>query len=255
VSARISGCVIAFNEEAKIEPCLRSLTPCDEVLVIDARSTDRTREIAQRCGARVIERDWPGYRSQREFAIGAASHEWILFIDADEQLSPELAAELTALKDSPAIERHAAFEIPFNSLYFGRYLRHGDWHPDRHVRLFDRRRARMGGYEIHEKIVPHGPVGRLRGAIRHDSYQNIDDQLEKLSRYARLMAEAMHARGKRGSWAQVFLNPLWRFVRAYFLRLGLLDGWRGLTVAFVEARYVREKYLRLILLRKGERGD
>ncbi|MGB8327898.1 MAG: glycosyltransferase family 2 protein [Steroidobacteraceae bacterium] len=250
MSVPISGCVIAFNEEANIEHCLRSLTPCDETLVIDAHSTDRTREIAERCGARVIERDWPGYRSQREFAIGAATHDWILFLDADEQLSPELAAELGELRTSTKMQRHAAYAIPFSSLYFGRYLRHGDWHPDRHVRLFDRRRAGMGGYEIHEKIVARGPVGRLHAAIRHDSYRSLDDQLEKLSLYARLMAEAMHRRGKRGHWAQVFLNPLWRFLRAYVLRLGFLDGWRGLSVALIEARYVREKYLRLVLLQR-----
>jgi glycosyltransferase involved in cell wall biosynthesis len=249
----ISGCVIAFNEEAKIESCLLSLGCCDELLVVDSHSTDATRAIAERCGARVIERDWPGYRSQREFAIEAASHDWILFLDADEQLSPELAAEIAELKRSPQLASCAAYEMPYKSLYYGRYLRHGDWYPDRHIRLFDRRRARMGGYEIHEKIVANGQVGRLRSPICHDSYEGLEDQLEKLSRYARLMAEAMHARGRRGSWTQVFLNPLWRFVRAYVIRLGFLDGWRGLAVALVEARYVREKYLRLILLRLGGR--
>lgn len=240
--------MIAFNEAAKIEACLRSLQICDELLVIDSHSTDRTRELALAHGARVIERDWPGYRSQREFAITAAANDWILFLDADEQLSPELAAELAALKESAELERCAAFEMPFSSLYFGRYLRHGDAWPDRHTRLFDRRRASMGGHEIHEKIVPRGPVGRLQGAIRHDSYESLDDQLRKLSHYAALMAQAMHARGKRGSWLQVFLNPLWRFLRAYCLRAGFLDGWRGLAVALVDARYVREKYLRLKLL-------
>jgi glycosyltransferase involved in cell wall biosynthesis len=248
--------VIAFNEEQKIEACLHSLAVCDQLLLIDSHSTDRTRELALASGARVIERDWPGYRSQREFAIEAAEHDWILFLDADEQLSPELARELETLKASADIARCAAYEMPFSTLYYGRYLRHGDWYPDRHTRLFDRRRTGMGGHEIHEKLVPRGPVGRLRGAVLHDSYDGIDDQLEKLSRYARLMADALHSRGRRGSWLQVFLNPAWRFVRGYVVRLGFLDGWRGLVVALVEARYVREKYLRLIMLRlKGTIND
>ncbi len=240
--------MIAFNEAAKIEACLRSLAPCDELLVIDSHSTDRTRELAQACGARVIERDWPGYRSQREFAISAAANDWILFLDADEQLSPELGAEVRRLKDSIDIERCAAYEMPFQSRYFGRTLRYGDAGSEWHTRLFDRRRASMGGHEIHEKIAPRGPVGRLRGAVRHDSYEGLEDQLQKLSRYAGLMAAAMYARGRRGHWLQVFLNPWWRFIRAYFLRAGFLDGWRGLAIALVDARYVREKYLRLKLL-------
>ncbi len=247
--------MIAFNEAAKIEACLRSLAPCDELLVVDSHSTDGTRERARACGARVIERDWPGFRSQREFAISAAEHDWILFLDADEQLSPELATELAALKEDAGRGRCAAYEMPFRSLYYGRTLRHGDAGSERHTRLFDRRRASVGGHEIHEKILPRGPVGKLRAAVRHDSYEGLDDQLAKLSRYARLMAEAQHARGRRGSWWQVFLNPLWRFVRAYLIRAGFLDGWRGLAVALIDARYVREKYLRLVLLRLRSARD
>jgi len=247
--SRITGCVITYNEESVIETCLRSLSVCDELLVVDSHSTDRTREIAARCGARVIERDWPGYRSQKQFAVNEATYDWILFLDADEQLSPELAAEIEALK-AQGLGRYAAYDIPFLSSYFGRYLRHGDWHPDHHIRLFDRRRASFGGYEIHEKVVVRGPVARLRGSILHDSYTSLEDQLAKLTRYARLMGEAMYASGKRGSWAQVFFNPLWRFFRAYVLRRGFLDGWRGLAVALIEANYVRQKYLWLLILQR-----
>jgi hypothetical protein len=114
--------------------------------------------------------------------------------------------------------------------------------------MFDRRRAALGGFEIHEKIIATGPIGRLGGRILHDSYRSFDDQAEKLTRYAALMAGAMHAAGKRGNVVQLVFNPAWRFLRAYVLRLGILDGWRGLVAALADANYVRQKYLRLYIL-------
>ncbi len=251
MSLKISGCVIACNEEDCIQPCLRSLAlVADELLVVDSHSTDRTHQLAAECGARVIERDWPGYRSQRQFAHQAASHDWIIMLDADEQLSPELAAEIRQLKQ-PGAATVAAYSIPFASRYFGKYLRFGDAGREHHVRLFDRRRAAMGGFEIHEKIVAKGSVGSLRGRILHDSYRSLDDQTEKLTQYAALMAQHMHAAGRRGNVAQILLNPAWRFLRAYCLRLGFLDGWRGLVMALQDSNYVRQKYLRLYVLSRA----
>lgn len=253
MSLKISGCVIAYNEEDCIQPCLRSLAlVADELLVVDSHSTDRTHQLAAECGARVIERDWPGYRSQRQFAHQAASHDWIIMLDADEQLSPELAAEIQQLKQ-PGAATAAAYSIPFASRYFGKYLRFGDAGREHHVRLFDRRRAAMGGFEIHEKIVAKGSVGSLRGRILHDSYRNLDDQAEKLTQYAALMAQHMHAAGRRGGVLQIVFNPAWRFLRAYCLRLGFLDGWRGLVMALQDANYVRQKYLRLYVLSRANR--
>ena len=253
MSLKISGCVIAYNEEDCIQPCLRSLAlVADELLVVDSHSTDRTHQLAAECGARVIERDWPGYRSQRQFAHQAASHDWIIMLDADEQLSPELAAEIQQLKQ-PGAATAAAYSILFASRYFGKYLRFGDAGREHHVRLFDRRRAAMGGFEIHEKIVAKGTVGSLRGRILHDSYRSLDDQTEKLTQYAALMAQHMHAAGRRGQVAQILFNPAWRFLRAYCLRLGFLDGWRGLVMALQDANYVRQKYLRLYVLSRANR--
>lgn len=248
----ITGCVITFNEEANIRACLESLSPCDELVVVDSHSTDRTREIAASLGARVIERDWPGYRSQKQFAIEAARHDWVLVLDADEQLSPALAAEVEALKRSGPGDA-VAFDIPRLSRYFGRYLRHGDWYPDRQTRLFDRRRARFAGMEVHERVDVDGRLGHLQGDILHDSFRDLDDQLAKRTTYARLVAASQHAKGKRGSWLSVFFNPLWRFLRGYVFRLGFLDGWRGLAVALIAAKYVREKHLRLVILDRAAR--
>ncbi len=251
MSLKVSGCVIACNEEDCIQSCLRSLAlVTDELLVVDSHSTDRTRELAAECGARVIERDWPGYRSQRQFAHQAASHDWIIMLDADEQLSLELAEEIQHLKQQDAATT-AAYTIPFASRYFGKYLRFGDAGREHHVRLFDRRRVAVGGFEIHEKIVANGSVGRLRGRILHDSYRSLDDQTEKLTQYAALMAQQMHAAGRRGRVAQILFNPAWRFLRAYCLRFGFLDGWRGFAMALQDANYVRQKYLRLYVLSRS----
>jgi glycosyltransferase involved in cell wall biosynthesis len=248
----ITGCVITLNEERCIGACLESMAFCDEIIVVDAHSTDRTREIARDAGARVIERDWRGYRTQKQFAVNSASHDWILSLDADERLSPELAAEIFRLKIQ-GLGVHAGYEIPFLANYYGRAMRHGDWHPDRHLRMFNRRRAEFRGEEIHEKVVAVGPTARLRGHILHDSYRDLDHQLTKLEKYARLMSDAMLAGGKHTGALRIFLNPLWRFLRAYFLRQGFLDGWRGFAIAQIEANYVWEKYLRLYIAQRAPR--
>lgn len=244
---RITGCVITRNEQVMLAGCLESLARCcDELVVVDSGSTDQTREIAAAHGARVLEHPWMGYRTQKQFAVDAASHEWILFLDADERASEALVAEIQTLRRREPAE--AAFRIPFRSIYFGARLRFGDTARERHVRFFDRRRARFGGYEIHERIETEGEVGRLRGIILHDSYRSLAHQLEKLARYAQLMAEAQHATGRRGSIAALLVNPVWRFLRGYLFRLGVLDGWRGLVYSLIEANYVRQKYLHLLVL-------
>lgn len=247
---RLTACIITLNEEAQLADCLRSLDFCDEIVVVDSHSTDRTRDIAASFGARVIERDWPGYRSQKQFAVEAATHDWVVSLDADERLSEELREEIVRLRGEPAAPGIVGYRMPRMTRYFGEWIRHGDWYPDRLLRVFDRRHCRFGGEEVHEKVVPQGKVATLRHPILHDSYEGLDDQLAKLQRYARMWAEARHAKGKRASLVEIFFNPFWRFFRAYVLRLGLLDGWRGLCIALIEANYVRQKYLRLWMLGK-----
>ncbi len=254
---RVTGCVITHDEARNIERCLRSMSFCDELLVVDSRSTDGTRELAAALGARVIDRDWPGFRSQREFAIGAARHDWILFLDADEELAPEGAALIRGLRDrgmlggeGPGAAR--GYWLPRLNRYYGRFLRHGDWRSDRGLRLFDRRHARVAGREVHEHIEVKGPVASLDARVLHDSYRDLDEQLTKLSKYARLMAESWYREGRRASLLACLVNPSWRFLRSFLLRGGFLDGWRGYVVALAEARYVREKYLRLLVLDRTE---
>jgi glycosyltransferase involved in cell wall biosynthesis len=247
---RLSACIITYNEADRIEACLRSVSFCDEVVVVDSHSTDSTREIASSLGARVIERDWPGYRSQKQFAVESAGGDWVLCLDADERVSPELSREIEALR-ARGFADCAGWLVPRITDYFGRFLRHGNAYPDRLIRLFDRRRGGWIGDEIHENTRVTGRVGRLRGHLEHFSYRSLTDHHKRMARYADLMAHALYARGKRCGLLEVLVNPQWRFVRGYFIRLGFLDGWRGLVFALVEANYVRRKYLGLYMLSKG----
>jgi glycosyltransferase involved in cell wall biosynthesis len=249
----ISACVITLNEADRIGRCLQALSFCDELIVVDAHSSDRTREIAAACGARVIERDWPGYRSQKQFATEAARHEWVLSVDADEWVTPALRAEIEALRARgfPAVD---GYSVPRLTAYFGGFLRHGNAWPDRKIRLYRRSAARWVGHEVHEKIALEGPEGRLRAHLEHDAYRSLDDQLARMDRYARLMAQELYASGQRAGMATVLLNPTWRFFRGMVLKLGMLDGWRGWLFHCVEAGYVRRKYLRLFALARAQRA-
>jgi glycosyltransferase involved in cell wall biosynthesis len=249
----LSACVITFNEADRIEACLRSLSFCDEIVVVDSHSGDATRALAGAGGARVIERDWPGYRSQKQFAIEAARYDWVLCLDADERVSDALRSEILALR-ARGFSGAAGWSIPRITDYFGRFLRHGNAYPDRLVRLFDRRRGGWSGYEIHENTRIRGPVGRLHGHLEHYSYRSLADHQNRMQRYADLMAQAMYEHGRRCGLLPVLLNPQWRFVRGYLLRLGWLDGWRGLVFALIEANYVRRKYLSLFIRSRGLPG-
>lgn len=249
----LSACIITYNEADRIEACLRSVAFCDELIVVDSHSTDDTRARAAALGARVIERDWPGYRSQKQFAVDAAAHDWVLCLDADERVTPALRAEIEALRTRD-FGGAAGWSVPRITDYFGRFLRHGNAYPDRLVRLFDRRRGGWTGYEIHENTKIRGRVSRLRGHLEHYSYRSLSDHLSRMQRYADLMAQALYARGRRCGLTPVLLNPQWRFMRGYLLRLGFLDGWRGLVFALIEANYVRRKYLGLYMRSRGLPG-
>ena len=249
----LSACIITYNEADRIEACVRSVSFCDEVIVVDSHSTDATRERATALGARVIERDWPGYRSQKQFAVDAAGNEWVLCLDADEQVTAALRAEIEHWRGRGFAD-HAGFSIPRITEYFGRFLRHGNAYPDRLVRLFDRRRGGWVGREIHENTRVAGRVGRLKGHLEHYSYRSLGEHYDKMQRYAELMGRALHAAGKRCGFGKVLLNPQWRFFRGYVLRLGFLDGWRGLVFALVESSYVRRKYLYLYVLGRAGRA-
>jgi glycosyltransferase involved in cell wall biosynthesis len=253
--AAISACVITRNEADRIEACLRSLAWCDERLVVDSHSTDDTRERAAALGARVIERDWPGFAAQKEFALRAAAHDWVLVVDADERVSAPLRDEIEALR-AAGFAAAAGWAVPRCSQYLGRWIRHGTWYPDRSVRLFDRRRGRFepkATYDLHERVVLDGPTATLHADLLHVPYRSISEHLQTIDRYTTIMADGLHARGRRAGIADLVLHPAWRFVQFYVVRGGFLDGWRGLLLAYLAAHYVRLRYAKLLALQRA--GD
>ncbi|MCX7513239.1 glycosyltransferase family 2 protein [Frateuria hangzhouensis] len=249
----ISACIITFNEADRIDECLASLAFCDEVVVVDSGSTDDTRTRAAAHGARVLERPFDGFRSQKAFAVEQARHDWVLCLDADERVDATLRAGIEAAC-AGGFGDAAGYRFARLSEYFGAFLRHGNAYPDRVLRLFDRRRGGWrGDREIHEAVSVDGPVHRLAGNLKHHPYRSLSEQLAKQERYAQMMAEYQYARGKRARLRHILLNPWWRFVRGYVLRGGFLDGWRGLVYALVRVEYVRRKALKLWLLERGQR--
>jgi len=247
----ISACVITLNEADRIDACLRSLAFCDEIILVDSGSSDDTRERAAALGARVLVRKFDGYRSQKDFAVRSASHDWVLCLDADERVSEPLRRSIEAAR-SAKFAAAAGYRFPRATEYFGQVLRHGNAYPDRVLRLFDRRRGGWrGDREIHEHVSVDGAVSTLHGDLDHQAYRCLSDQLRRLDRYAEWMARHQHAKGRRAHVWNILLNPFWRCLRGYVLRAGFLDGWRGLIYAYVEANYVRQKFIKLWLLNHG----
>lgn len=247
----LSACIIAFNEADRIVDCIDSLGFCDEIVVVDSGSTDRTAELARGRGARVVQHPFRGFASQKQFAVQQCRHDWVLCLDADERVSPHLRASIAALR-STGFAGAAGFRMPRLSNYYGRYLRHGNAYPDRVLRLFDRRRGGWReGREVHERVQVTGPVERLEGDLLHLPFRSLQQQLRKQERYARMMAEHAFQQGRRASLLKLVLAPTWRFLRGYVMRLGFLDGWHGLVYAFLRASYVRQKTVCLWMLQQG----
>jgi glycosyltransferase involved in cell wall biosynthesis len=222
----LSFVVITRDAGAQLGACLDSVRFAAEVLVVDSGSQDDTVQIARVRGARVIEQPWLGFGPQRRFAVAQAIHDWVLCLDADEMLTPELASAIATALQQP---QHAAFEMPRRNRFFGRWLRHGEGYPDWTLRLFDRRHARWTDDAVHEHVQADGPVGRLDGDLLHASAESLEAYIAKQNRYTTLQAEVMHARGERFSWVRLIGSPLVRFVRFYFFRAGFLDGAAGLV--------------------------
>ena len=240
----MTATIITFNEEDRIVECLASLSCCDEVIVVDSGSTDRTRDLAKAKGARVVERPWEGYSKQKNFAAEQARNDWILSIDADERLSIELADEIVKWKkgDSPA----RAFSMPRRVFYLGRWIKHSGWYPDRKVRLYDRRFCRWEGDFVHESMKVDGNVGVFKGDLFHFPYRDWNDHVGRVVRYTELASKAARSAGRRGSIARLLMGPPAAFIKSFLLHVGFLDGWRGLAIAYMGARYVFEKEFRIL---------
>lgn len=241
---RITAIVLSRDEADRIGTALDSVAFCDEVLVVDSGSRDGTQEVARARGARVVESPWPGFAEQRNRAAGLATHDWVLFVDADERVDGALRAALEALRAAPE-PAEAAFAVRRTVHALGRWIRHGGWGRERRLRLYDRRRARWAG-AVHEWLEVQGPAGPdLAGLLEHRPFRSVHDHWQRLGRYAELAAQEMHAQGRRCGWADLRLRPAFRFLKMYVLRLGFLDGWAGYVLARLESAYVLAKYARL----------
>jgi len=246
MSSRVTACIITLNEADRIATCLRSLAFCDDIVVVDSGSTDDTVRIAANLGARVIYRAFDGYRSQKQFAVENASSDWVICLDADETVGPELRKAVEALKTN-GFGAAAGYDFARCTHYHGRFLRHGNAYPGRVLRLFNRRHAGWhGDREIHERVVNRGSTTTLPGDLYHFSYRSFEHELGKLRCYARKMAQHRFDNGNRPSLAKMLISPTWIFLRGFVLRLGFLDGWRGLVYHINTAVYAfhKELYLR-----------
>jgi len=243
-SLPLSLIVITRDAADEIAECLATAPFAAEAVVVDSGSSDDTVAVAVRCGARVVAHAWEGYGAQKNFAVGEARHDWVLCIDADERVTPELAAAVRALfaRGAPSA---AAYAVARRNRFLGRWLAHGEGYPDWNVRLFDRRRARWSDDPVHEHVVAAGPVARLAGDLKHASAESLDAYIAKQNRYTSLQAEAMHARGERASAFVVAASPLARFFRFYVIKLGFLDGVAGFAHIAIGAFSSFLKYAKL----------
>jgi glycosyltransferase involved in cell wall biosynthesis len=237
---KISATLITFNEERNIARAIESLRCCDEVIVVDSGSTDRTTELAEKLGARLVESPWGGYAPQKNLAADRAQHDWILSLDADEALSEALEAEIWQFKrTTPACD---AYTVPRLAQYLGRWILHSGWYPDRKVRLYDRRKARWTGSYVHESVQVDGRVGELKANLLHFTCSSLSEHVKTMERYTTLAAEEIVSEGRKIGWEHLILEPPWTFLRTYFLQRGFLDGIEGLTIAYMAAFYNFLKY-------------
>lgn len=237
---KITATIIAFDEERNIARAIESLRCCDEILVVDSGSTDRTVELAQNLGARVIEANWRGYSQQKNWAAEQAQHDWVLSLDADEALSEALEAEIWNLKKSGP--QYDGYSMPRLARYMGRWILHSGWYPDRKLRLYDRRKARWVGDFVHERVTVDGHVGELESNILHFTCESLSEHIKTMERYTTLAAQEIAGRKIPVPVWKVLLDPPWTFFKTFVLQLGFLDGREGLNIAYMAAFYTFLKY-------------
>jgi len=251
-SLPISLAVISFNEEARIAGTFASAGELvSEIIVVDSGSSDRTVAIAEEAGARVVHQSWLGYRDQKQVALDACTQPWILMLDCDEQLSPELLESIRGFFSGGDAERFHGACFNRRTRFLGRWIRHGDWYPDRQLRLVRKGSAAMAGGSTHERLEVRGDVRHLRGDLLHDSFPTLASYLAKIHAYSATLPEDRRAKGLRWSLAGNLFRPFWRFFRAYVLRMGFLDGFPGFWIAFATSFSV---FYRYSLQYEAERG-
>jgi len=247
--SRLSVTIIAWNEEERLRACLESVTWADEIIVIDAESTDKTVQVARDFTDRIWVRPWPGFAGQKNFALEQATGQWILSLDADERVTPELQARIEGIvRDNGPAD---GYSLPRRNVFWGAWVRHGGLYPDYQLRLFRRGAGRFVDSAVHESVEVRGTVEALVEPLLHHSYRGLDDFVTRSNRYSALAAEEIVKRGGRAGLLDLALRPLARFLSMYFLRGGFLDGWRGFVLAVLYANYV---FLRTAKAWEARRG-
>jgi glycosyltransferase involved in cell wall biosynthesis len=248
--APVSLVLITRNAARQLRACLDSARFADEIVVVDSGSDDDTVQLAESMGARVIDQSWLGFGPQKQFAVERAAHDWVLCLDADERVTPELARSIESELEAPTAR---AYRMARRNRFLGRWLRHGEGYPDWNTRLFDRRHARWSDDAVHERVICDGPVATLAGDLAHESAESLDAYMAKQNRYTTLQAGDMHAKGRKASVAKLVLSPLVRFIRFYFLRLGFLDGAAGLVHIAIGCETSFLKQAKLLALERAAR--
>ncbi|MDP4264767.1 MAG: glycosyltransferase family 2 protein [Bacteroidota bacterium] len=249
----LSVVIITFNEEQNIRRCIESVASvADEIIVLDSYSTDNTVDIARSLGAVIHQEKFRGYIGQKNLAMQLATYDYILSLDADEALDEELAASIFREKNSLYFR---AYMMNRCTNYCGHFIRHGLWYPDKKVRLFDRRIAKWGGLNPHDKIILREgfPVDRLKGNILHYSFNTMDDHIWQNNRLSSISATSLYNAGLRSSWFKMIIHPAWAFINGYFFRRGFLDGSDGLAIAINTSHQVFLKYTKLYKMHRASK--
>jgi len=247
LKAPLSAVLITRNAAAVLDACLESLAFADEIIVVDSASTDSTADIAARRGARVVQKEWLGFGRQKQFAVEQASHDWVLCLDADERVSPELA---TSIREALAAPAAPVYRMARRNRFLGRWLSHGEGYPDWSPRLFNRMSARWSDDLVHEKVLYAVTPGTLRGDLLHDSSDDLTAYLDRQNRYTTLAARQAYELGRSANFVHLVLSPVVRFIKFYLLRLGFLDGVPGLLHICIGCMNSHLKYAKLIELRR-----
>lgn len=248
MSPTITGLVLTYNGERWLKQCLKSLDFCNEILVVDSQSTDRTVEIAEKCGARVIVRPWPGPVKQFEFALNEITSDWIVSLDQDEMLTDELRADVIAALARD--ESVAGYQTSRSSFYFNRFMKHSGWYPDYLFRVFRNGKMKVTASGAHYHFEPLGESRRLTGDILHYPYNSFFEHMEKINYYAEEGAKDLRRKGRKGGFWRAVGHAKMRFFKLYFLKLGFLDGLAGYYNAMAGFYYAFQKYIRI-----DEKGD
>ncbi len=247
--APLSAVLITRNAAAVLAPCLESLAFADEIVVVDSGSSDGTAEIAGRYGARLVQKEWLGFGRQKQYAVDQARHDWVLCLDADETVSPQLAASVQAALAAPV---SPVYRMPRRNRFLGRWLSHGEGYPDWSPRLFNRMNARWSDDLVHEKVLYAVTPGTLQGDLLHDSSDDLTAYLERQNRYTTLAARQAYELGRSAGLFHILMSPVVRFLKFYVLRLGFLDGMPGLLHISIGCMNSYLKYAKLIELRKAD---